>query len=274
MAKKAKNQPQESPSVDESQQPEPEVNLGALLSSKVAYTRFRVWLVGTTPLIVHAWSEKAKREMLQKQVGAVRAGKEKRDPQEDFVNSLYEMGKDPYTKKPAYGFPVTGLKNAILSSAHKDKGIARSTVMSGLWLDADMVRVRPALASAICDMPLIRIYGSAPEQREDMVRIGSGLNKVANLAYRGQFSTWAVRLTGKFNNTVLSPKALFFLTSEAGLGVGIGEWRNERKGIFGSFRLANEAEQIEWEKYAAGKGKLPTPKQTDDDDVEYIQAAE
>lgn len=273
MARKPKNQPKTAVHVAATQQ-EPEVNLGALLSSAVTYTRFRVWLVGTTPLITHAWSEKAKREMLQKQVGATRAGKEKRDPHEDFVNSLYEMGEDAKTKKPVYGFPVTGIKNAILSSAHKDKGVARSTVQSGLWLDAEMTRVRPALSSAICDMPLIRIYGSAPEQREDMVRIGSGLQKVANLAYRGQFTTWAVRLTGKFNRTVLSPEALHFLTSEAGLGIGIGEWRNEKRGIFGSFRLANAAEQATWEKFAAGKGPLPVVSHDDDDEEQYLEAAE
>ena len=266
MAKKPKNQPKET-DIAATQQ-EPEVNLGALMSSKVTYQQFRVWLLGTTPLIVHAWSEKAKRQMLEKQVGATKAGKEKRDPHEDFVNSLYEMGTEG--KKAIYGFPVTGLKNSILSSAHKDKGVARSTVQSGLWLDADMVRVRPALAGAICDMPLIRVFGSDPEMREDMVRIGSGLNKTANLSYRGQFTTWAVRLTGKFNKTVLSAEALQFLISEAGLGIGIGEWRNEKKGIFGSFRLADAAEQAAWEKFAAGKGPLPITRNDD----EYQQAAE
>jgi hypothetical protein len=117
-------------------------------------------------------------------------------------------------------------------------------------------------------MPLVRLFGSDPEMREDMVRIGSGLNKTANLAYRGQFTTWAVRLTGKYNNTVLSSEALLFLIREAGLGIGIGEWRNERKGIFGSFRLADMAEQEAWEKFAAGKGPLPVRKD------EYQQAAE
>jgi hypothetical protein len=241
------------------------MNLGALLSTTAAYQAFGVWLVGDTPLIVHAWSEKAKREMLQKQVKATKAGKDARNPQEDFVNSLYEMGTEG--KKKLYGFPVTGIKNAILSSAHKDKGVPRSVVQSALWLDADMVRVRPALAGAVCDMPLARIYGSDPEMREDMVRIGSGLNKKANLAYRGQFTTWAIKISGRFNSTVLSPEALTFLLIEAGLGIGIGEWRNERKGIFGAFRLADIAEQQAWEKFAAGKGPLPVR-------AEYAQAAE
>jgi hypothetical protein len=263
MAKQAQKQPKETAS-----QQEPEVNLGALLSSKAMYQPFKVWLVGDTPLIVHAWSEKAKREMLQKQVKATKAGKEARDPHEDFVNSLYEMGK--VGGKQAFGFPVTGVKNAILSSAHKDKGIARAAVQSALYLDADMVRVRPALAGAICDMPLVRVWGSDPEMREDMVRIGAGLNKTANLSYRGQFTTWAIRITGRFNNTVLSSEALAFLGLEAGVGVGIGEWRNERKGIFGAFHLADVEEQTAWEKFASGKGPLPQPQR----DESYREAAE
>lgn len=242
------------------------INLGSLLSTTATMQPFAVWLVGDTPLITHAWSEKARREMLQKQVKATKAGKEARDPHGDFVSSLYEMGTQG--KKTVYGFPVTGFKNAILSCAHKDKGIARSAVQSALYLDAEMVRVRPALSGAICDMPLVRIYGSEPEMREDMVRIGAGLNKTANLAYRGQFTNWAVRLTGKFNTTVLPQEAFEVLIREAGVGIGVGEWRNEKKGIFGSFRFASAEEQAAWEKFRAGKGPLPVRED------QYAQAAE
>jgi hypothetical protein len=230
-----------------------EIKLSSLLSKRPSFGRFTLWLVGDTPLITHAWSEKAKREMLAKQVKATKGGKDARDPQADFVSSLYDMGDG------SYGFPATGVKNCILSSAHKDKGIARSAVMGALWIDAEMVRTRPALASAICDMPLIRIYGSKPEMREDMVKIGAGLNKTANLAYRAQFTVWALRITGKVKTTILTPEALLFLIQESGFGSGVGEWRNERKGMFGSFHLANPEEEADWEAFAAGKGAMPVP---------------
>jgi hypothetical protein len=237
------------------------VSLSAALSKAVEFKRFSVWLVGDTPLITHAWSEKARREMLQKQVKATKGGREVRDPEADFVSSLYEIGKD------AYGFPAMGVKNCILSSAHKDKGIARTAVMSALWIDADMVRARPALAGAICDMPLIRIYGTSPEMREDMVKVGSGLNKTATLAYRGQFTVWAMKVMGRFNSTVLTPDALAFLIQQSGMESGLGEWRNERKGLFGAFHLADASEEKAWDAFAAGKGKMPVPEF-------YKQAAE
>ena len=116
-------------------------------------------------------------------------------------------------------------------------------------------------------MPLVRIYGGEPEMREDMVKIGSGLQKIANLAYRGQFTVWAMKITGRFNASILAPEALTFLINESGMASGLGEWRNERKGMFGAFHLANLEEQTAWEAFAAGKGAMPIP-------ASYAMAAE
>lgn len=236
-------------------------SLSATLTKKATFKGFSTWIVGDTPLITHAWSEKAKREMLSKQVKAPKAGKEARDPQTDFVNSLYEMGDG------SFGFPATGVKNCILMVAHKDKGIPRSQVMAGLWINADMVRTRPALAGAVCDMPMLRIYGSEPAMREDMVRVGAGLNKTATLAYRGQFTVWALRIVGRFNSDILSAEQLAFLIDEAGISCGLGEWRNEKKGMFGAFHRATAEEEQQWEAYRAGTGDIPVPES-------YAMAAE
>lgn len=239
----------------------PTISLAAALSKRAVFHHIKFWIVGDTPLITHAWSEKARREMLLKQVKGTKPGKEARDPQEDFVNSLYEMGDG------AYGFPVTGIKNCILAAAHKDKGVPRTDVRAALYLDAQMIRTRPALAGAMCDVPLVRIWGSAPEMREDMVRIGSGLNKTANLSYRGQFTVWAIRVLAKFNTATITAEQLAFIVQEAGLSTGLGEWRPEKDGIFGAFHLASAAEELAWDRFAASKGPMPTP-------ASYQEAAE
>jgi hypothetical protein len=225
------------------------VSLSTLLAAKPKFSHFKVWLVGDTPLITHAWSEKAKREMLGKQGKAPSGGKEERNPHADYIASLYEMGDG------VYGFPVTGIKKCILSRAHKDKGTARTDVRSSLWLDAQMVRVRPALAGAICDMPLVRIWGGDPEMREDMVKVGAGLNKTANLAYRGQFTHWAIRISGRYNPVVVNAATLSALIFEAGMACGLGEWRIERDGVFGTFHAADPDEEAAWEDFAAGRRK-------------------
>jgi len=229
------------------------ISLAAALTRRPTFSEFSVWLVGDTPLITHAWSEKARREMLQKQVKAPKAGRAEREPEEDFKSSLYEMGDG------SYGFPAMGIKNCILSAAHKDKGIPRTEVMAALWMNADMVRTRPALAGAICDMPLVRIWGSKPAMREDMVKVGKGLNKTASLAYRAQFTTWGIHVSGRFNSSVLNAEQIAFLIVEAGPAFGLGEWRNEKKGMFGSFHLATPEEEQVWDAFAAGNGPLPAP---------------
>ena len=238
------------------------ISLSAVQAKEQDLQRFSMWLIGDTPLITHAWSEKAKREMLNKQIKKVKpSGREARDPEQDFVNSLYDLGGN------SFGFPVTGVKTCILSAAHKDKGIARTAAMSALYLDAEMVRTRPALAAAICDMPMVRIHGSEPEMREDMVRVGTGLSKTSTLAYRGQFTIWALNITGHVNTTVLPVETLVYLINESGRSCGLGEWRNEKHGVFGAFHLATEAEEKAWAKFKAGKGKMPVP-------VSYKEAAE
>lgn len=229
------------------------VSLAAQLTRHASTVRFACWIIGDTPLITHSWSEKARREMLQKQIKAPKAGREARDPETDFRSSLYDMGDD------VYGFPATGLKNAILSACHKDKGIARTAVMGALWIDAEMSRTRPALEGAVCDMPLLRIYGSEPAMREDMVRVGAGLQKTASLAYRGQFTVWAMRVTGRYNKDVMSHEQLLFALQDAGTSIGLGEWRNEKRGMFGAFHIASLEEEQQWEAFARGDGPLPLP---------------
>jgi hypothetical protein len=219
---------------------------------------FACWIVGDTPLITHAWSLKARLEMLTKQRKDAKPGREARDPDQDFRDSLYAMGVDDDTGQPVWGFPATGVKNSILAVAHKDKGIARTDVMSALFIHGKMARGVPAKAGAICDLPLVRIWAPQPAMREDMVRVGVGLKKTASLAYRGQFWPWAVRVTGVLNTNVLSAESLAFLIREAGTACGVGEWRNERHGMFGAYHLANRAESQAWENHTQG-GPIPDP---------------
>ena len=49
-----------------------------------------ITVVGDTPLIMHKWSEKAKREMLEKQMKVAKTkGKDAKSPVADFIDSIY-----------------------------------------------------------------------------------------------------------------------------------------------------------------------------------------
>ena len=59
--------------------------------------QIKLRIVGDSPLIMHAWSEKAKREMYEAQQGAkpVKRVKERKNPIHDFIQSMYWIDGKP-----------------------------------------------------------------------------------------------------------------------------------------------------------------------------------
>jgi hypothetical protein len=172
----------------------------------------QVKLVGDAPLICHAWSEKAKRQMLNKQMMVASEGKEAKDPQADFESSLYRLPDG------GYGFPAIAFKAAAV------------TACTSLGKSVTKVQARQAF-HVVGDM--VRIEGT-PTMREDMVRIGMG---TADIRYRGEFREWSCVLTIRYNARVLSDEQIVNLLNTAGFAVGVGEWRPERDGQFGLFHV-------------------------------------
>lgn len=168
-------------------------------------------LVGTSPLICHAWSEKAKTQMLNKQMKKASPGKEAKNPEQDFKDSLYPLPDG------GYGFPSIGFKAAM--------------VRAGTYLDLRMTFLRGAF-----HIPgeFTQIIGD-PHPREDMVRLQGN---TADIRYRGEFDPWAADLNVKFNARVISEEQLANLLVTAGFSVGVGEWRPEKDGSNGMWELA------------------------------------
>ena len=91
----------------------------------------KIRIVGDSPLIVHAWSAKAKREILEKEIGATKTkAREPKNPIEDFVSSMYWLTPMPeeftdeavgaaFANGARFGFPVTAFKQAGLSAAFR-----------------------------------------------------------------------------------------------------------------------------------------------------------
>lgn len=171
-----------------------------------------VRLVGTSPLICHRWSEKAKRAMLDKMMKRATNAKDAKDPEADYLASLY-----PMPDGDGYGFPAIAFKAAM--------------VRAGTYLDLKMTFLRGAF-----HVPgeLVKIDGD-PRPREDMVRVGMG---TADIRYRGEFMPWAVDLPLTYNGRVISAAQLGNLLVTAGFSVGIGEWRPEKDGGYGMWELA------------------------------------
>ena len=173
-------------------------------------------LVGDSPLIVHAWSEKAKRQMLDKQMKRAARAKEARNPEADYEACFYR------TESGAYGFPAIGVKGAMISACR--------------FVDAKMTMARGAFH---IDCELLEVIGE-PRPREDMVRVGMG---VADIRYRPEFPDWRIPVAIRFNASVISAEQVTNLLNTAGFGVGIGEWRPEKNGSYGRFHVAGGVEQ-------------------------------
>ncbi|MDK1386381.1 hypothetical protein QN224_13275 [Sinorhizobium sp. 8-89] len=192
-----------------------------------------VTVIGDSPLIVHAWSEKAKREMLGKQMKTAKQAKEAKDPRADFESSLYRLADG------GYGFPSIGFKAAAVTACTSVAGITKVAARQAFHILGEDVDVIGAFEGTRARHNLVRIEGGAPSMREDTVRVGMGM---ADLRYRGEFADWYAKLLVRFNANVLSESQILNIVNVAGFAVGVGEWRPEKDGMSGMFHVATEAD--------------------------------
>lgn len=192
-----------------------------------------VTLVGDSPLIVHAWSKKAKMEMLAKQMKQASQGKDAKDPVKDFEESLYRLPGG------GYGFPSVAFKAAAVTAVTSISGVTKIAARQAFRVLGEDADIEGAFEGTRMRMNLVRIEGSEPQMREDMVRVGMG---TADLRYRAEFPVWWAKVLIKFNAAALSPSQIMNLMNVAGFAVGIGEWRSERDGDNGAFHVAAEGE--------------------------------
>lgn len=165
---------------------------------------------GLSPLICHRWSEKAKKQMLDKQMKKASKAKEAKDPEQDYEDSLYR------TEDGGYGFPSVGFKAAA--------------VRAGTYADMHMTFLRGAFHVS---GELVPLEGE-PTPREDMVRLGG---KTADIRYRGEFTKWKAAVPVELNSSALSVEQLTNLFTIAGFSVGVGEWRPEKNGQYGRYEV-------------------------------------
>lgn len=194
-------------------------------------------IVGDTPLIMHAWSEKAKREMLDKQMKKTKSSaREAKNPVEDFIRSMYwltpmptDMTEDGFEQAIAGGarfcFPVTAFKQAAISAAYRMGWTKDKMSMRGaFYIDGD-------------ENQMIEIKGEPPVMREDMCKVGMG---VADIRFRGEFRNWYADMTISYNNNgQYTLEQIVNIINAGGYVCGVGEWRPERDGQFGMFHVTS-----------------------------------
>jgi hypothetical protein len=217
-------------------QAKPAVGTGAvatvgLVIPALSIHTMQIRIVGDSPLVTHAWSEKAKAMMLGKQMKQPKMAKEAKDPEEDFCNSLYWISPKPKgklsrdsVKGGTFGVPVVAFKSAAVSACSSVDGITKVQARGAFHINGELTTIldphtgKPAI----------------PEMSEDMVRIAMG---TADIRYRGKFDRWAVELSIRYNPSVLTPDQIANLFNVAGFACGVCEHRPECNGSWGMFHV-------------------------------------
>jgi hypothetical protein len=184
-----------------------------------------------SPLLQHRMSEKARLELLNRQKSKgkdAKGGKSKereaRDPEGEFTAAAHTLGEG------RYGIPVTAIKGAMVSAAHKDRGIEKTVIRGNMFVATDGRDPR-------CGTELIEIFAPGgkpikPVMDERIVRLAQGQ---PDLRWRPLFYDWEATLRITYVADVLNVATIVSLIQRAGFTVGIGELRPEKCGGYGRF---------------------------------------
>ena len=208
----------------------------------------KVVIMGTSPLIFHRWSEKAINMILDKQLKKPKQGRDARNPEEEYSNSFYKS-VDGYIS-----FPALSIKQAMVNAARNIEGITMTLLRGAIFVEGDkdgMIKVLVDKKAAKLNGKVTRYaegegaentVGFAPgykgkiEMRQDMVRVGMGS---ADIRFRGQLKDWSMNFIVKFNESLFSAEQVLNLLQTAGFACGLGEWRPEKNGSYGTFEIKN-----------------------------------
>ena len=194
-----------------------------IVIDQIASERLAVPIIGTAPLIVHRFPEKAKRQMLDNMQGR-KTPKEPKNPEAEYEAAFYKFDDG------GYGFPALAFKDATVGAA---RFYGKNVTMTSLRQFIFMHGERGSDGRA-----LVRI-DAEPQMREDVVTVNrSG----SDLRYRPEFWPWRTELLVTYATGSLTRGSVLSLIDAGGLGVGVGEWRPERNGDFGTYRIDPDRE--------------------------------
>lgn len=194
--------------------------------SKIAREVVEVPIIGTNPLIVHNFSAKSRQQMLDAMQGR-KSPATRKDPEAEYEDAFYRMADG------SPGFPSIGFKSSIVAGArYYGKDVKMTELRQFIFVQGTISERDP--------MALVKINGE-PKMREDTVRVGMGK---ADLRYRPWFTDWNATLRITYVSSAIDLGSLLSLINAGGMGVGVGEWRPEKRGEYGTYRVDDDAELV------------------------------
>lgn len=203
-------------------------NVGVVIP-EIQIRTAEVTIVGDSPLLVHKFSQKAKREILDKQMKKAKTAKPAKDPVSDFIEALHwitpmpeehttEAFNEAVENGARFGFPAIGVKQSAISAAYRG-GLSKNkvSIQGAFHIPGELVEITGDLS-----------------MREDYCKIPMA---GADIVYRGQFANWRSTFTLQYETSVFSLDQIIHFINLGGFTVGIGDWRPEKGGNFGMFHV-------------------------------------
>jgi hypothetical protein len=175
---------------------------------------------GTAPLIVNAWSQKARQQILDKHMGK-RVAKTVKVPEENFNASRYV-----FADGSGDGFPIMAFKKATVQGGGRIFG--KSVKMTELR--QNLLFIPDGLGTD--GMQLVALTGGAAVMREDMVRNQT----TVDIRHRAMYEEWGAVLQVQFISSLIDVGSIVALIDAGGTN-GVGEWRPEKNGAFGTYEV-------------------------------------
>lgn len=174
---------------------------------------------GTADMIQNRFSQKALEQMLRKHMGMA-VERENKKPRQ-----LIEEAKVVNTDGRVC-VPSTAIKKAMLTASAQLKNLKKTQLRISFFVVGNSVPI---------------VYESM-EPRMDMVRT-AGIGRTPDVRFRPAFKNWKARFEIQFSDNI-SMQAVMDLLYRAGQ-VGLCEWRPEKDGSFGTFKILRPVESQE-----------------------------
>jgi hypothetical protein len=205
------------------------VESNTLHIDRLAAETIIVPIVGTAPLIVHRFSEKRKRMMLEAMQGKDNP-KQPKNPEEDFRGACYRLPQNGHAR---FGFPVVGFKAATVAAARFYRKVTMTQLRQCLFFSGE-IGLEDRVALTEIQRLDKRDRSEFPSMREDVVKNATG---VADIRYRPEFWPWRAELKVTYVSNMLSRDSVLSLIDAGGMACGVGEWRPERGGVYGTYQI-------------------------------------
>jgi len=196
-------------------------------------------IVGTMPLYQNRMAAKSKQELL---VGGKKKSKAERavikhDPLQEFRDSAEILPGGP----TALGLNVIAVKASMSTAALETAGVTKAAAQRLLFV--------PGTFAALYGTPMLKM---------DVVR-SADINRTPDIRTRAYLPQWCAQVEVRFVTPQLSAQSVVNLLCNAGILVGVGDFRQEKgKGAFGSFRVLGEGQDDdEWNDLVKNHGRKP-----------------